>query len=176
MDWRITLPVKEVDGTFSLPLDFLQFRKLSELQEFCVILESKPKDALLCMSASLHKQVFFEKLGDESFDDFVKINIRLHNYPESVIALKNLKAAYIDRLVYVRGTVVKVSTVKPLVMQMDFACTKCGTSITRDFPDGKFSPPPICKLHGCKCRTFNPIRSTARLIDFQKIRCGAWLL
>ncbi|XP_016465305.2 putative DNA helicase MCM8 isoform X1 [Nicotiana tabacum] len=161
--------VKEVDGTFSLPLDFLQFRKLSELQEFCVILESKPKDALLCMSASLHK-VFFEKLGDESFDDFVKINIRLHNYPESVIALKNLKAAYIDRLVSVRGTVVKVSTVKPLVMQMDFACTKCGTSITRDFPDGKFSPPPICKLHGCKCRTFNPIRSTARLIDFQKIR------
>ncbi|XP_009598733.2 probable DNA helicase MCM8 isoform X3 [Nicotiana tomentosiformis] len=162
--------VKEVDGTFSLPLDFLQFRKLSELQEFCVILESKPKDALLCMSASLHKQVFFEKLGDESFDDFVKINIRLHNYPESVIALKNLKAAYIDRLVSVRGTVVKVSTVKPLVMQMDFACTKCGTSITRDFPDGKFSPPPICKLHGCKGRTFNPIRSTARLIDFQKIR------
>ncbi|XP_070037968.1 probable DNA helicase MCM8 isoform X2 [Nicotiana tomentosiformis] len=161
--------VKEVDGTFSLPLDFLQFRKLSELQEFCVILESKPKDALLCMSASLHK-VFFEKLGDESFDDFVKINIRLHNYPESVIALKNLKAAYIDRLVSVRGTVVKVSTVKPLVMQMDFACTKCGTSITRDFPDGKFSPPPICKLHGCKGRTFNPIRSTARLIDFQKIR------
>ncbi|OIT35984.1 PREDICTED: probable DNA helicase MCM8 isoform X2 [Nicotiana attenuata] len=161
--------VKEVDGTFSLPLDFLQFRKLSELQEFCAILESKPKDALLCMSASLHK-VFFEKLGDENFDDFVKINIRLHNYPESVIALKNLKAAYIDRLVSVRGTVVKVSTVKPLVMQMDFACTKCGTSITRDFPDGKFSPPPTCKLHGCKCRTFNPIRSTARVIDFQKIR------
>ncbi|XP_009794628.1 putative DNA helicase MCM8 [Nicotiana tabacum] len=161
--------VKEVDGTFSLPLDFLQFRKLSELQEFLAILESKPKDALLCMSAALHK-VFFEKLGDESFDDFVKINIRLHNYPESMIALKNLKAAYIDRLVSVRGTVVKVSTVKPLVMQMDFTCTKCGISITRDFPDGKFSPPPICKLQGCKCRTFNPIRSTARLIDFQKIR------
>lgn len=140
------------------------------------------------------------KLGDESFDDFVKINIRLHNYPQSMIALKNLKAAYIgkmifnftfalyrsislmllrflicffhmiDRLVSVRGTVVKVSTVKPLVMQMCFACTKCGTSITRDFPDGKFSPPPVCELHGCKCRTFNPIRATARIIDFQKIR------
>ncbi|XP_060201627.1 probable DNA helicase MCM8 [Lycium barbarum] len=161
--------VKEVDGTFILPLDFQQFRKICELQEFYAILESKSKDALLCMSAALHK-VFFMKLGDESFDDFSKINIRLHNYPQSMIALKNLKAAYIDRLVSVRGTVVKVSTVKPLVMQMSFACTKCGTSITRDFPDGKFSPPPVCELHGCKCRTFNPIRSTARIIDFQKIR------
>ncbi|KAJ8538310.1 hypothetical protein K7X08_014850 [Anisodus acutangulus] len=161
--------VKEVDGTFILPLDFQQFRKLCELQEFYAILESKSKDALLCMSAALHK-AFFMKSGDESFDDFVKINIRLHNYPQSMIALKNLKAAYIDRLVSVRGTVVKVSTVKPLVMQMSFACTKCGTSITRDFPDGKFSPPPVCELHGCKCRTFNPIRSTARIIDFQKIR------
>lgn len=28
-------------------------------------------------------------------EDVVKINIRLHNYPESLIALKNLKAAYI---------------------------------------------------------------------------------
>lgn len=40
------------------------------------------------------------KLRDESFDDFVKINIRLHNYPESMIALKNLKAAYIGKLIF----------------------------------------------------------------------------
>lgn len=29
--------------------------------------------------------------------DGVKINIRLHNYPETMIALKNLKAAYIGK-------------------------------------------------------------------------------
>lgn len=34
------------------------------------------------------------KWGNENFDDCSKINIRLHNYP-LVIALKNLKAAYI---------------------------------------------------------------------------------
>lgn len=28
----------------------------------------------------------------------MKINIRLHNYPESMIALKNLKAAYIGKI------------------------------------------------------------------------------
>lgn len=75
-----------------------------------------------------------------------------------------------DRLVSVRGTVVKVSTVRPLVIQMSFSCTKCGTLIRRDFPDGKFSPPSVCVVHGCKSRTFNPVRSTALPIDFQKIR------
>lgn len=29
-----------------------------------------------------------------------KINIRLYNYPESMIALKNLKAAYIGNVPY----------------------------------------------------------------------------
>lgn len=29
--------------------------------------------------------------------DGAKINIRLHNYPETMIALKNLKAAYIGK-------------------------------------------------------------------------------
>lgn len=75
-----------------------------------------------------------------------------------------------DRLVSVRGTVVKVSTVRPLVIQMSFSCTKCGTNIARDFPDGKFSPPSICEMHGCRSRTFNPVKSTALAIDFQKIR------
>ena len=75
-----------------------------------------------------------------------------------------------DKLVSVRGTVVKASTVKPLVVQMTFACVKCQTNILRIFHDGKFSPPSVCTLHGCKSRTFTPIRSTAQPIDFQKIR------
>lgn len=74
------------------------------------------------------------------------------------------------RLVSVRGTVVKVSTVRPLVVQMNFVCGKCGAIITRIFPDGKFSQPTACIYTGCKSRSFSPIRSTARPIDFQKIR------
>ncbi|KAA8516516.1 hypothetical protein F0562_016978 [Nyssa sinensis] len=161
--------VKDADGIFILSLDFQQFRKICELQEFYATLEEKPKVAILCMSAAIHK-VLFTIWENSRLEDSVKVNIRLHNYPESIIALKNLKAAYIDRLVSVRGTVVKVSTVRPLVVQMSFTCMKCGTNIMRNFPDGKFSPPPTCVMHGCKSRTFNPIRSTARPIDFQKIR------
>ncbi|KAL6507944.1 DNA replication licensing factor mcm8 [Orobanche gracilis] len=159
--------VKEDDGIFFLPLDFEQFRKVCQIEDFYAALDEKPKDALLCMSAAMHK-VFFMK--EDQMEDSAKINIRLHNYQESLIALKNLKAAYIGRLVSVRGTVTKVSTVRPLVMQMSFSCAKCGTTITCDFPDGKFTPPTKCEMQACKSRNFNPIRSTARPIDFQKIR------
>ena len=41
------------------------------------------------------KQVLLTKWEKFKLDDNAKINIRLHNYPESLIALKSLKAAYI---------------------------------------------------------------------------------
>lgn len=161
--------VKSDDDIFSLSLDFKQFHKICDLEDFYATLDTKPKEALLCMSAAVHK-VLSTNWDDNRLEDGVKINIRLHNHPETMIALKNLKSAYIDKLVSVRGTVVKASTVKPLVVQMTFACVKCQTNILRIFHDGKFSPPSVCTLHGCKSRTFTPIRSTAQPIDFQKIR------
>ncbi|KAJ8637003.1 hypothetical protein MRB53_011270 [Persea americana] len=161
--------VKDDDGLLSLPVDFQQLRKICQVEEFYAALEVEPKEALSCMGAAV-KMVLSSNWKNHQFEAEEKINIRLHNHPESTIALKNLKAAYIGRLVSVRGTVVKVSTVKPLVVQMNFVCGKCGAIITRIFPDGKFSQPTACIYTGCKSRSFSPIRSTARPIDFQKIR------
>ncbi|XP_077216174.1 minichromosome maintenance 8 isoform X2 [Tasmannia lanceolata] len=161
--------VKNDDGLFFFPVDFQQLKKICEFEEFYAALEVAPKEALLCMGAAVH-MALLPKLKSFQLESEEKINVRLHNHPESMIALKNLKAAYIGRLGSVRGTVVKVSTVRPLVVQMNFACAKCGAVITRIFPDGKYSPPTICNLYGCKSRTFTAIRSTARPIDFQKIR------
>ncbi|XP_008239426.1 PREDICTED: probable DNA helicase MCM8 [Prunus mume] len=161
--------LKDDGGVSVLSIDFEKFRKMCDVEDLYVALEEKPKITLLCMSVAAH-QVLLTQWDNNRVEDDIKVNIRLHNYPESMIALKNLKAAYIDKLVSVRGTVVKVSTVKPLVVQMGFDCVKCKTSITRMFPDGKFSPPSKCDLDGCKSRNFNPIRSTAQTIDFQKIR------
>ncbi|RYR03317.1 hypothetical protein Ahy_B06g082200 isoform A [Arachis hypogaea] len=133
------------------------------------MLREKPKIAILCMSAALHK-VLLSNLENDKPELDAKVDIRLHNCPETMIALKNLKAAFIDKLVSVRGTAVKVSTVRPLVVELTFKCSKCKQSITRIFPDGKFSPPSTCNLHGCKSKIFIPLRSTAQTIDFQKIR------
>ncbi|KAL8140722.1 hypothetical protein V2J09_006743 [Rumex salicifolius] len=166
---NIVSQVKNEEGMFYLPLDFQLFRKTCDMECFYMNLEEHPKDALLCMGAAIHK-VMLAHDEKRKMDDNVKINIRLHNYPESMITLKNLKAAYIDRLVSVRGTAIKVSTVKPLVIQVSFKCTSCGADIVRSFPDGKFSPPLKCTMQSCKGKTFSPLRSTAKPIDFQKIR------
>ncbi|KAJ0088164.1 hypothetical protein Patl1_32036 [Pistacia atlantica] len=164
----LAFQVKDDSGVFVLWLDFQNFRKICDVEAFYAALEDKPKVALLCMSTAVHKVLLTK--WENQLEDEMKINIRLHNYPESVIALKNLKAAYIDKLVSVRGSVVKASTVRPLVIQMCFECSKCKSNIPRVFPEGKFSPPMSCTLHGCKSRTFTPVRSSAQKIDFQKIR------
>ncbi|VVA97025.1 unnamed protein product [Arabis nemorensis] len=160
---------EEGGGSFSLSLDLQQFKKIVDIPNFFFNLEDNPKGVIPCMSAAVHK-VLLGQWETNEFDNVMKINIRLHNYPESSISLKNLKATYIGKLVTVHGTVVKVSTVKPLVTQMTFDCAKCKNSITQEFTDGKFSPPQKCGSHGCKSRIFTPIRSSAQTIDFQKIR------
>ncbi|KAF0923851.1 hypothetical protein E2562_007710 [Oryza meyeriana var. granulata] len=151
-------------GILSLPVDF---QKLSNLTWVTEALQENPKEALLCMGAAVHLVVCATR--DLQLGDINKINIRLYNHTKT-IALKNLKAAYIKKLVTVRGTVLKVSTVKPLVLQLNFQCMKCATKFPRVFCDGKFSPPVSCSIQGCKSRTFIPLRSTAKLMDFQKIR------
>ncbi|CAN6327935.1 unnamed protein product [Urochloa humidicola] len=150
----------------SLPIDFQQLQGLCKFIK--AKLEESPKDVLLCMGAAAHLAVCLAK--GLKLDSINKINIRLYNVG-AMISLKKLKAAFIKKLITVRGTIVKVSTVKPLVLQLNFQCMKCGTNIIRVFCDGKFSPPVSCDTHGCKSRTFTPERSNAvLLIDFQKIR------
>ncbi|XP_044337960.1 probable DNA helicase MCM8 isoform X4 [Triticum aestivum] len=163
------LPRVEDDGVvFFLPIDFQQLKNLCGGTNLLDALRENPKEALLCMGVAVH---LAKCLGNGlQLSDVDKVNIRLYNHTETIIALKNLKAAYIKKLATVRGTVVKVSTVKPLVLALEFQCTKCATVIRRVFSDGKFSPPVSCIIQGCKGRTFTPVRSTAKLIDFQKIR------
>ncbi|GAY52345.1 hypothetical protein CUMW_141080, partial [Citrus unshiu] len=164
----LALQVKDDGGVLILSLDFQKFRKICDVELFFETLEEKPRMTLSCMSAAVHKVLLTQ--CKNNLEDGMKINIRPYNYPESMIALKNLKAAYIDKLVSVRGTVVKAGTVRPLVVRMNFECSKCKSEILRIFPEGKFSPPLVCTLHGCKSKTFTPIRASARKIDFQKIR------
>ncbi|XP_047044351.1 probable DNA helicase MCM8 [Lolium rigidum] len=114
------LPRVEADGDISfLPIDFQQLKNLCDDTDLLNALKENPKEALLCMGAAVHLYKWSGRLND-----IEKVNIRLYNHTETIIALKNLKAAYIKKLVTVRGTVVKVSTVKPLVMQLDFKCMK----------------------------------------------------
>jgi DNA helicase MCM8 len=67
-----------------------------------------------------------------------RVMVRMSNY-SPITALKNLKANFVDRFVALRGNVVRISNVRPLVTAMSFQCTKCGHKIDQLFI-GTFSP------------------------------------
>jgi len=94
-----------------LPIDFQEFQEVCKFIK--AELEESPKDALLCMGAAAHLVLCSAK--NFKLSHINKINVRLYN-TGATIALKKLKAAFIKKLVTVHGTIVKVSTVKPLVL------------------------------------------------------------
>ncbi|KAH8937600.1 hypothetical protein BDL97_16G036800 [Sphagnum fallax] len=151
---------------YTMTVDFQLLHKQCSVGDFFVALEVAPHEALSCLGAAAYEVLF---CTNKQVATPGKINIRLHNHPDSLLALKSLKASCLGKLVSVRGTVVRMSVVKPLVKGMDFTCSKCTGVITRQFKSGRFSPPSSCSAN-CRSKTFTPERATAKLMDFQKIR------
>jgi DNA helicase MCM8 len=81
-----------------------------------------------------------------------------------------LKSRTIGTLVSVRGTVARVSGVRPLVTFMTFICAKCSGRTGVEFPQGKYAPPAACSVRGCRSKTLLPDRPEARFADWQRIK------
>jgi DNA helicase MCM8 len=97
------------------------------------------------------------------------IQPRFVNY-RPLTTISRLKADLLGKFVSVKGNVIKVCGMRPLVKRMDFYCTKCRGVITKDLPDGKYEPPIACDASGCKSKTFEPDRESAVTVDYQRIR------
>lgn len=82
--------------------------------------------------------------------------------------IRSLKSQLIGNFVSIRGTVVRVSGVRPLVRRMDFECARCGDIQTIEFHDGKYAAPFKCKA--CKTKSMVAKRTEADSVDWQKIR------
>jgi DNA helicase MCM8 len=48
------------------------------------------------------------------------------------------------KLATLKGTVTRMSHVRPLITEMDFICNKCGTPVPTALPDGRFTAPTRC--------------------------------
>jgi DNA replicative helicase MCM subunit Mcm2 (Cdc46/Mcm family) len=99
-----------------------------------------------------------------------KPKVRIVNHPESTVQIRSMKACAIGRLVTVTGTVVRIGAVRPQITQMDFICNKCSFSSTCLFEEGRYTPPTACPAEGCRSKSFDPLRSSAHSMDWQKIR------
>lgn len=65
---------------------------------------------------------------------------RVYNY-EPLTQLKNVRANYYGKYIALRGTVVRVSNIKPLCTKMAFLCAACGEVQSFSLPDGKYNLP-----------------------------------
>ena len=100
------------------------------------------------------------------------IQARIINF-DKINSLKELKSHSIEKFVVIRGTVIRIGLIKPLVLSMDYQCRRCGGSSNFEFPDGKIVPVIDCPSQNntrCKSKNPRPLTNTAKCIDFQKIR------
>eukprot|EP00158_Paraphelidium_tribonemae_P000974 Partr_v1_DN23777_c1_g1_i1_m52997 putative minichromosome maintenance complex component 8 len=102
-----------------------------------------------------------------------KLSVRLQGYTGNSIQMRNLKANLIGNLVSIHGTIVKASSVRPMITQLAFACSQCSEVTVVDLREGRYAMPSgKCPAVGCKSRSFVALRDShlTRAIDSQRVR------
>lgn len=143
-------------------------------KRYCVnlqnILYENPEVVFGILRASLH-HVLYQRFCDryDSLDLFVPQIRFFFQESDQFSQIKNIKASMIGKFITIKGTVVRISSVKPLISSMRFACNHCDTEQTVQFDsvDGVKSTsvkpytyrlPSNCPLSGCRSKTFSPLR------------------
>ena len=106
-------------------------------------------------------------LGQDQDQRFVVV--RFYNYSQ-LFPLSQIKSHLINKFVCLRGTVLRVSSIKVLVESIQFQCHDCKSKILLTFVDGKWETPNRCVSLDCRSRIFNPEKHTARTSFFQRLR------
>jgi len=161
----LTKTSSDIETLRRVPLDYQVLLRDFQDVHFKKCLETKPEQVFSCMGLAI------SQLISEATDTEIphKIHARLYNY-EPITPISHLKSAFVGKLVCIRGTVVRVGSIKPIVTAMDFSCSRCSAQFHEYFVDGKFHYPERCKTAGCNSKIFDPLQSTAKTEDWQKIK------
>uniref|UniRef100_M4AIM6 DNA helicase MCM8 n=1 Tax=Xiphophorus maculatus TaxID=8083 RepID=M4AIM6_XIPMA len=153
------------------------------LTDIVTDLREQPDVILNCLGVAIHQVLTadLEKqaaaLQDEELPvatpiiNIPHISVRLYNY-EPLTPLRTLRASVFGRMVCVRGTVVRVSNIRPQCTRMAFKCQTCASILTLPLQHGKYATPTKCIQPGCRTRSFIPLRSSpsTKTVDWQIIK------
>ena len=138
------------------------------ISNFVTRVESMHGEVLQQMKIAAHQVIYgMSGIAALPFSD-EEVLVRVMNY--RTLAIRDLKSNYIGKFVSVKGNVVRVGPVRPLIVRATFVCQQCGARIVVNFREGRYSLPEKCRTEGCKCRTFIPDRRAIDAVDWQKIR------
>ncbi|XP_004840853.1 DNA helicase MCM8 isoform X1 [Heterocephalus glaber] len=179
----------EIERKGSILVDFKELIKDDEITNFIPDIGNELRDApektLACMGLAVH-QVLTKDLerhaaelqaqerlcsDGETMVNVPHIYARVYNY-EPLTHLKSIRANYYGKYIALRGTVVRVSNIKPLCTKMAFLCAACGEVQSLSLPDGKYSLPTKCPVPACRGKSFTPLHSSPLTVtvDWQSIK------
>ncbi|XP_024153708.1 DNA helicase MCM8 [Oryzias melastigma] len=177
----------EIERQGSVLVDYADLtgdRSVSQaLPDVVTALKEQPEVMLSCLGLAIHQVLTtdLEKQAAELQEEELPvsapiiniphISARLYNY-EPLTPLRTLRASVFGRLVCVKGTVVRVSNIRPLCTRMAFRCQTCSSTMSLPLQHGKYATPTKCIQPGCRSRTFTPLRSSALTltVDWQIIK------
>jgi DNA helicase MCM8 len=165
-----------------LELDYVALKARADIPDLFAALEMAPAEGLPCLRAAVHEVVFNSPVGRRELPGVQipaaaarvaappRVDVHLVNVPDSHISFGELRSRNVGRLVSVRGTVTRVSPIKPLVVALRFACEKCEMTQTLRFADGRYREPEACVMQGCRGRKFAPDHDSVKCVDSQRVR------
>lgn len=117
----------------------------------------------------------FVKVLECHFDVLVCAFILVIPYKQAVRDLKKIsknKTSFPGKLVSIKGTVVRVGSIKPLCTRLAFTCLGCGTIHGVTQTEGRYTVPSLCPVQNCRSRSFVPDRShkLTHTVDWQSFR------
>ncbi len=98
-----------------------------------------------------------------------RLHVRVHSLRPAT-PISSLKADKIGRLLSIRGTVVRASSLQPFVTEARFTCPRCRESCVQLLDEGRFEAPAGCPLRGCKATKLVLDRRSSLTRDWQKLR------
>ncbi|NXU11580.1 MCM8 helicase, partial [Pardalotus punctatus] len=179
----------EIERKGSILVDYkelIQDRELTKsIPNISTELRDMPQKILQCMGLAIH-QVLTKDLERHAAELQVQeglpldgdpiinvplIHARVYNY-EPLTQLKNVRANCYGKYLALRGTVVRVSNIKPLCTNLAFVCATCGDVQGVPLPDGKYTLPTKCLVPECRGRSFTADRSSplTTTVDWQSVK------
>lgn len=179
----------ESKGSFIIEINHLLKDKIlnDQWQEIVENLRDLPEKVIGYFGLAMH-QIITEEIKEElsvnlcfaeensKNSDSVQCNIpKIHARFigfEPLTPLKQIKANSYGKFVSMKGTVVRVSNVKPFCIKLAFECKSCSVTQVYTQLDGKYTFPKKCITKGCRSHQFFPLRDSylTETVDWQKIR------
>ena len=103
------------------------------------------------------------------FSDARVLVLRFYNFNQ-IFPLSLCKSHLINKYICIRGTVLRVTSIKVLVESIQFTCYECKSKIVICFIDGKWETPNRCINIDCRSRIFKEEKHSARTSFYQRLK------